>query len=120
MRCVLAAFEAATGHRELALAQLRELLTLAEQRYVSPAHLSQVYFGLEDFDTMFDLLEKAFQERDPTVRLLLRGPAFDVLRSHPRFQDVERRLGIANAATGLAGAPTSASALDSQLIRHSH
>ncbi len=100
MRCVLAAFEASTGHRELALAQLRELLTLAEQRYVSPAHLSQVYFGLEDFDTMFDLLEKAFQERDPTVRLLLRGPAFDVLRPHPRFQDVERRLGIANAARG--------------------
>ncbi len=106
MRCVLAAFEATTGHREVALAQLRELLTLAEQRYVSPAHLSQVYFGLEDFDTMFDLLEKAFQERDPTVRLLLRGPAFDVLHPHPRFQDVERRLGIANAATGLAGAPT--------------
>ena len=60
MRCVLASFRALMGAKEEALAQLQELLTLAKQRYVSPVHLSQVYFGLGDFDTMFDLLEKGF------------------------------------------------------------
>jgi hypothetical protein len=71
------------------------VLTLAEQRYVSPVYLSRVYFALEDFDTMFDLLEKAFQERDPILRSGLRGPSFHVLRPNPRFQDLFRRLGIA-------------------------
>jgi len=40
MRCVLAAYEGLTGHKEKALAQLQEILSLAEHRYVSPVHLS--------------------------------------------------------------------------------
>ena len=95
MRCALAAWKGATGQKEEALTELSELLTLAEQRYVSPVLLSFVYLGLDDFDTLFGLLEKAFQERDPSLRPTLRGPAFDVLRPHPRFQDLLCRLGIA-------------------------
>jgi serine/threonine protein kinase/Flp pilus assembly protein TadD len=96
MRCVLAGFRALMGAKEEALAQLQELLTLAKQRYVSPVHLSQVYFGLGDFDTMFDLLEKGFEEQDPSLRLLLRLPAvLEMWDSHPRLQDLRRRLGIA-------------------------
>jgi hypothetical protein len=38
------------------------------------------YFGPGDFDTMFDLLEKGFQEQDPSLRPLLRSQALDVLR----------------------------------------
>jgi serine/threonine protein kinase/tetratricopeptide (TPR) repeat protein len=95
MRSLLAAYEAFAGHKEEALAQLEDLLRVAEQRYVSPVHLSQVYFGLGDFDTMFDLMEKGLREQDPALRGFLRLQFFDVLRSHPRFQDLQRRLGIA-------------------------
>jgi len=95
IRCVLAAFQAFSGHKEEALAQLRELLVLAEQRYVSPAHLAQVYFGLGDLETMFDRMEKAFQERDAALHPLLRSPFLDALHPDPRFQDLQRRLGIA-------------------------
>ena len=96
MRCVLASFRALMGAKEEALAQLQELLALAKQRYVSPVHLSQVYFGLGDFDTMFDLLEKGFEGRDPSLRLLLRLPVvLEMWGSHPRLQDLRRRLGIA-------------------------
>jgi serine/threonine protein kinase/Flp pilus assembly protein TadD len=96
MRCVLASFRALMGAKEEALAQLQELLTLAKQRYVSPVHLSQVYFGLGDFDTMFDLLEEGFEGRDPSLRLLLRLPAvLEMWGSHPRLQDLRHRLGIA-------------------------
>jgi len=94
MRCVLATYKAFTGHKEEALAQLEELLSLAEQRYVSPVHLSQVYFGLGDLDKAFDLLEKGFQEKDPAFRVVIRIPGLDVLRPHPRFQDLQRRVGI--------------------------
>jgi serine/threonine protein kinase/Tfp pilus assembly protein PilF len=95
MRCLLAACKAHDGHKEEALAQLQQLLRLAEQRYVSPVFLSTVYLRLGDFDTMFDLLEKGFQERFPSLRMVLCGPSFDVLRTHPRFQDLQRRLDLA-------------------------
>jgi serine/threonine protein kinase/Tfp pilus assembly protein PilF len=93
--CVFAALKALAGHKEEALIQLQELLKLAEQKYVAPVLLSLVYFGLGDFDTMFDLLEKSFQEQDHSLRPLLRFQYLDVLRLDPRFQDLQRRLGIA-------------------------
>jgi tetratricopeptide (TPR) repeat protein len=95
MRCLLAACKARAGHKEEAFAQLQELSRLAEERYVSPVLLANVYLSLGDFDAMFDLLENGFQERDPLLLQLLRAPALDVVRAHPRFQDLQRRLGIA-------------------------
>jgi eukaryotic-like serine/threonine-protein kinase len=94
MRCLLAACQAFAGHKDEALNQLQELLRLAERRYISPVHLSQVYFGLGDFDAMFDLMEKGFREHDPGLRGLLRLQALEVLHPDPRFQDLLRRLGI--------------------------
>jgi tetratricopeptide (TPR) repeat protein len=93
--CVFSALKALAGHKEEALIQLQEFLKLADQKYVAPVLLSGVYFGLGDFDTMFDLLEKGFQGQDLTLRYSLRLQCFDVLRLNPRFQHLQRRLGIA-------------------------
>lgn len=90
MRCSLAFLKAVSGRKEEALAQLKELLTLAESRYISPYFLSGVYLGLGDFDTTFDLLEKAFQERTPHLRFLNINPNFNVLRPDTRFQNLLR------------------------------
>jgi len=94
MRCTLAALEADTGHRETALAQLQELLRLAEQRYISPVLLLHVYIALKDFDTAFDLLERAVQGRDPLLHSALRSRSLDILRPDPRFKHLLHRLGI--------------------------
>jgi len=100
MRCVLAAYEGLTGHKEKALAQLQEILSLAEHRYVSPVHLSQVYFGLEDLDKGFDMLEKGFQERDPILRVAIALPALrDLIHHDPRYQDLVRRIRSFTATT---------------------
>ena len=104
MRCLLAMFEGLTGRKERAMAQLQEILSLAEHRYVSPVHLSQVYFGLGDFDKVFDLLEKAFQDRDPVLRSVFVLPAFqDAAHHDPRFQDLVRRI-HSFAGASLSGA----------------
>lgn len=93
MRCQLAAFEAVAGHKETAMSQLQEILSLAEHRYVSPVHLAQVYLGLGDFDKVFELLEKAFQEREPALRVLIISPALeDLAHGDPRLQDLVRRV----------------------------
>lgn len=94
MRCSLAAYKAFAGCKEEALAHLEVLLSLPDKRYASPVHLSQVYSGLGELDKACDLLEKGFQDREPVLRILIRLPAFDVLRPHPRFQDLLRRIGI--------------------------
>jgi tetratricopeptide (TPR) repeat protein len=95
MRCFLAAFKALSGRKEEAAGHLHELLTLAQERYVSPTHLAMVFFGLGDFDGMFELLEASFRERSPLLRVAISFPGFDVVRPDPRFQDLQRRLGIA-------------------------
>jgi Tfp pilus assembly protein PilF len=92
MRCCLAFLEATIGHKNKALAQLSELLRLAENRYVSPVWLSMVYVGLGHFDAAFDLLEKAFHERAPHIRFIHLLPPLSVLRPDPRFQDLLRRM----------------------------
>ena len=88
MRCVLATWVGYTGHKEAALAQLQEILSFAQHRYVSPVHLSQVYFGLGDLEKTFDLLEKGFQERDPALRPVITIPALqDAAGRDPRLRD---------------------------------
>ena len=51
-----------------------------------------IYVGLAENDQAMIWLEKAYGERfNPSV--LLR-PCFDPLRSDPRFQDLQRRIGL--------------------------
>ena len=72
--------------------------------YVSPVHLSQVYFGLDDLDKGFDMLEKGFQERDPVLRVMIALPALrDSIHHDPRYQDLIRRI-RSFSASGRSGA----------------
>jgi hypothetical protein len=92
MRCGLAFLTGIAGHKDQAAAQLKELLALAENRYISPPFLSLAYLGLEDYERTFELLDKAFQERNLHLRFLNRSHFFDALRPDPRFQDLLRRM----------------------------
>jgi TolB-like protein/DNA-binding winged helix-turn-helix (wHTH) protein/Flp pilus assembly protein TadD len=54
--------------------------------------IALVYMGLGEKDQAIAWLEKAYEERfNPSV---LRRPAFDPLRSDPRFQNLLRRIGL--------------------------
>ena len=48
--------------------------------------------GLGRFDEAIDRLEEVYRGRDGDMVLLKTWPAFDPLRSHPRFQRVLRRM----------------------------
>jgi len=73
---------------------LKELLTLNERRYVTPAALAYVYIGLGDKDQAFAWIEKAYRERSNFVTYLRVVPIVDSLRSDPRFSDLIRRVGL--------------------------
>ena len=95
MRLVLTAYESLAGHKEEALADMQEILSQAQHRYVSPVHLANAYLGLDDFEKAFDLMEKGFQERNPILRTFIALPFLDLPypRTHdPRLQDLVRRI----------------------------
>jgi TolB-like protein/DNA-binding winged helix-turn-helix (wHTH) protein/Flp pilus assembly protein TadD len=83
---------ALSGRRNAALRILDDLKNRSNHEPSSAADIALVYAGLNERDQAFAWLGKAYVERfNPSI--LLR-PAFDVLRSDPRFQDLLRRLGL--------------------------
>jgi DNA-binding winged helix-turn-helix (wHTH) protein/TolB-like protein/Flp pilus assembly protein TadD len=80
------------GERKTALRLLDELRALSKRRYVSSASLAMVYIGLGDKDDAFALLDKAYDEHSFSLAFVKVHPAFDPLRSDPRFGGLMRRI----------------------------
>jgi TolB-like protein/DNA-binding winged helix-turn-helix (wHTH) protein/Tfp pilus assembly protein PilF len=53
------------------------------------------YLGLNEKDKAITLLQEAYSEHSPEIVFLKVEPALDPLRSDPRFQDLLRRVGLA-------------------------
>jgi len=85
---------AALGQRENALAIANELRARSTREYVSSLTLAYIYASLGDHECVFDLLEKAFLERDVWILYIYVDSVFDGIRSDPRFQELLRRLGF--------------------------
>ena len=84
------------GAKDKAMATLRRLNGLSTKRYTSAFATAIIYTGLGDRTEALKHLEDAFQERSDTMSILGVYPAFDPLRSDPRFQDLMRRVGHTN------------------------
>jgi hypothetical protein len=54
----------------------------------------RAYAGLDDKDQAFAWLEKSYQERRQRLVWLGVDPLVDALRSHARFHDLMRRMGL--------------------------
>jgi serine/threonine protein kinase/Flp pilus assembly protein TadD len=86
---------AVLGHHEKALAVLEELRNEAPGRPVQPFYLAVVQTGLGQKDAAFKSLQQAFEERAYRMIYLKVDPAFDTLRSDPRFTKLTRDIGLA-------------------------
>jgi DNA-binding winged helix-turn-helix (wHTH) protein/TolB-like protein/Tfp pilus assembly protein PilF len=64
-------------------------------RYVSPLQIAIVHFGLGEGEEGFAWLEKSLDERAMDLRNLTIG-LFSFLHDDPRFQEVLRRMGLAD------------------------
>lgn len=83
---------AVSGRRNEALKIVDDLKNKSNHKPSYAADIALVYAGLNEKDQAFAWLEKAYVERfNPSI---LVRPAFDVLHSDPRFQDLLRRLGL--------------------------
>ena len=82
----------AAGRREDALLVLDELRQRSSREYVAPFHLAFVHIGLGDHDAAVAALELACEHRNALAWWPRVGAHFDALRSHPRFENVLRKI----------------------------
>jgi len=67
----------------------------SKHQYLSPDNEALIYVGLGEKKEALDQLQKAYNERAGQLIYLHVDPRFDSLRSDPRFQDLKRRIGLA-------------------------
>jgi eukaryotic-like serine/threonine-protein kinase len=82
------------GEPEKANAIIQELDAIGASQYVVPAYRAIVYLGLGDRKRVLDELERAHQERSPSVVFLNVDPALDSLRKDPAFQQLLEKVGL--------------------------
>jgi Tfp pilus assembly protein PilF len=71
-----------------------ELRELAQRTYVAPSSFAWIYMGLGDIEEAFEWFENAVDERDGFILHLPVDPVYDPLRSHPRYQDLLRKMNL--------------------------
>ncbi len=72
---------------------LDELKARSKRSYVSPHFIAMIYAGLGEKDQAFEWLQKAYGDRAVDL-VYLKDPAFDSLRSDPRFSALLKRMGL--------------------------
>ncbi len=85
---------ARAGRRDESLKLLRELKARAAREYISPVSLARVYIGLGDKEQALVWLRKAYDERSAYLVNIGVHPAYDPLRSDPRFEELLRGVGL--------------------------
>ena len=82
------------GNRDQAVAHLQELVARAEHGYVSAMWIALVHLGLGDLDSLFQWLDRAFNERDGSLILITAAAEFDPVREDARFKALLGRMGL--------------------------
>jgi adenylate cyclase len=90
----LANVYAVSGRRAEAQAELRRILKLSEGRYVPAVDIAAIYAGLGDADNAVLWLNRALEQRAPTLGFVAQNPLFDSLHKDPRFVAIVERIGI--------------------------
>jgi len=86
---------AKAGRRNEANRILDELQKLSAAHYVSSYELAAIYVALGEREQAFQRLERSYKERSFHLINLKVRPEFAPLRPDPRFQDLVRRIGLA-------------------------
>lgn len=92
--CTLANALGVTGRRSEALRLLGEIEAPTGREYVSPYDLALVHAGLEDKERAFAALDRAYRERQSSMRQLRIDERLDPLSSDPRFEALARQVGL--------------------------
>ena len=81
-----------SGYPGVLQSWLEGLKEVSKRGYVSPYNIAQIYARLGEKDQALAWLEQAYNQRDSKLTYMKIEPAFDEIRSQPRFQQLLHRL----------------------------
>lgn len=84
-----------SGNKTEALKIVQQVKSLAKQTYVSPVYIGLVYGAMGEHDTEFTWYEKGYEDQAEWLLWLTLDPLFDQVRAAPRFQQLVRKVGVA-------------------------
>jgi tetratricopeptide (TPR) repeat protein len=87
------------GQPERARRELEKLEKLSRHQQLDPITMLWAHLGMGNKEEALADLEKAYSGHLSILATLKVEPAFDPLRSDPRFQDFLRRVGLADSNT---------------------
>jgi tetratricopeptide (TPR) repeat protein len=102
----LGAWYGVAGKKDKALELLSELEERSNKGYVSSFWLAAIHLGLEEMDNAFELLEKAYQERDGNLIYISVPTPFDLLSSDPRYKKLLNKMGLVHLFEKLSALKT--------------
>ena len=85
---------ALAGQTDRARRILEELKQRRRERYVSAALIAEIHAGLGETEEALSWLGEAERERSPELCWIGVRPAFSRLRTHPRFAELVRTIGL--------------------------
>jgi serine/threonine protein kinase/Tfp pilus assembly protein PilF len=85
---------AAAGKIEEAKAVLEELKTRSQKQYVSPFAMATIYASIGDLDRAFELVDKAYEERDDPLISIKIHPGWIRFHSDRRYQAVLKKMAL--------------------------
>lgn len=88
---------AVAGRQAQARELLERLIEERQSRHVSSFEIAMIYAGLGEEDKAFEWLERAYSERSNRLTGIKVEPTVDRLRTDPRFDDLLRRMKLADA-----------------------
>ena len=91
---VLAHVLALAGEKEEATRIVERLEEQSGKRYVMPYGVALAHAGLGNVEAALDWLDRSLAERGSQICYIGVDPAFDSLRSHPRFKELLRQAGL--------------------------
>ncbi len=94
MLALLASAIAMSGKKDEATKILKDLKKRLKRGYVPSFNLAILYMGLDEKESAFEWLEKAYQERSSWLVSLKVEPILDGLRSDPRFTALLEKVGL--------------------------
>jgi tetratricopeptide (TPR) repeat protein len=81
------------GQRERALGIIEELSDKARAEYVAPTFLAWAFSGLGETEKALDWIEKAFEEKSPSLAMH-HTTLLGHLRSSERFRQIRKRMAL--------------------------
>ncbi|SRR6266496_2994728 len=90
-----AAIYGRSGQKAQAEQQLAKLEELNHKEQIDSGVMFFGFIGIGDNEQALAILEKGYSQHSNVLRSLKVDPIFDPLRGDPRFQDLLRRVGLA-------------------------